>query len=113
MEAQQAVEILGIVKAIWTRQPVDKLIAGQWVECLVRVSFEAGRQAVREFRDAGRADAPTPGEVWKLAQDIDDRSARARAAGRLRLVEPKPSDEQVQRNRATLHEIIDQIGRKA
>lgn len=112
MEQSEAKKILLKVGAIWTRQPTDDAVQAEWAESLSRVSFPGALEAVREFRDSGRPEPPTPGEVWKAAQDIDDRRAREQAARRLRLVEPAPSEAERARGRATLHEIIGRIGRR-
>ena len=80
---------------IWTNQPTDEAIQAEWAECLSRVSFEGALEAVRGLRDSGRQESPTPGEIFKLAREFDDRSeADARRKQRL-LEEPARTPEQI------------------
>jgi hypothetical protein len=94
MEKSQAQQILLKVSAIWTRQPTDDAVQAEWAECLSRVSFEAALEAVRDYRDAGHPDAPTPGKIYRAAKGIDDRAEDDRRRRRLRLADhTKPSEE--------------------
>ena len=80
----------------------------EWAECLARVSFRGALETVRDFRDSGRADAPTPGEIYHQAAYLDGR----RRARRLALVEPKPTDAEKAFAQATLQEMTERIGKQ-
>jgi hypothetical protein len=95
MKQFQAKQVLLKSSTIWTTQPTDEAIQAEWTECLSRVSFEAALYAVRGLRDSGRQESPTPGEIFKLAREFDDRrEADARRKQRL-LEEPARTPEQI------------------
>lgn len=112
MEAAQAVQILAKVKANWYRQPVDQVIAAEWAECLSRVDFQDALEAVRQFRDAGSSEPPTPGQVWREAQELGDRRRRQEAVRRVQIEGPPPTKEQISRGRAILRDAIEKLGKK-
>ena len=95
MKQSQAKQVLLKSSTIWTRQPTDEAIQAEWAECLSRVSFEGALYAVRGLRDSGRQESPTPGEIFKLAREFDDRrEADERRKQRL-LEEPARTPEQI------------------
>jgi hypothetical protein len=108
MEPSEAKLLLLKASAIWTHQPTDDAVQAEWAECLARVSFRSALETVRDMRDSGRADAPTPGEIYYQAAYLDGR----RRAYMLALVEPKPTEAEKVAARATLHEITERIGRR-
>jgi len=92
------------VAAIWTRQPTDEAVEAEWCESLSRVSFQAALEAVRDFRDGGRQDAPTPGEIYREAAGIDKRAEDQMRRRTLKLVDhSKPNGEELTRVRAVAH----------
>lgn len=111
MEPHQAKQILLKVSAIWSRQPTDDVVQAEWSECLSRVSFEAALEAVREMRDGGRGDAPTPGEVYALAKDVDKRLVDERRRS-MRLIEHDVTAEQRAENIRKLRKIQDDLSAK-
>ncbi|HKN01011.1 MAG TPA: hypothetical protein VJX23_10890 [Candidatus Binataceae bacterium] len=103
MQASEAIKILLKVSTIWTRQTTDDAVQAEWAECLSRVSFNAALEAVRDFRDGGRQDAPTPGEVFREAAAIDKRAEDEKRRRTLKLADHrKPSEE----NRARVHALV-------
>ena len=59
----------------------------EWTECLLRVTFRAALEAVRELRDSGRRDAPTPGEIYRVAFGIEERAEDERRRRTLMLAD--------------------------
>jgi hypothetical protein len=95
MKQSQAKQVLLKASTIWTSQPTDEAIQAEWAECLSHVSFEGALHAVRGLRDSGRPEPPTPGEIFKLAREFDDRrEADVRRKQRL-LEEPARTPEQI------------------
>ncbi len=80
----------------------------EWAESLSPVSFEAGLEAIREFRDGGRREAPTPGEIFREAAAIDKRAEDERRR-KVRKLEVVSSLEERQRNIAKLRELIKSV----
>lgn len=112
MEPKQAIEILTQVKANWTRQPVDAVIAAVWIDRLAKVSYSAALEAVVDIAESGRAEAPAPGEVYLQARGIDDRAEDDARRKRLRLEAPKPNEEERARTKAAIRELIEKLERK-
>jgi hypothetical protein len=108
MEQSQAVKVLLKVSTIWTSQPMDEAVQAEWAECLARVSFPAALEAVRDFRDRGRQDAPTPGEIYREAAAIDQRAEDERRRRTLKLADhSKPNEQERARFRAVLHSVME------
>lgn len=113
METSEAKEILLKCSAIWTRQPTDDAIQAEWAECLSRVSFESALETVRNMRDAGRPDAPTPGEIYRDARDRDLRWADESRRRTLRLVDrSQPTEAERANVRKIVREFEAKVGRK-
>ncbi len=94
------------VSAIWTSQPSDAAVQAEWAECLARVSFDAALEAVRDLRDSGRREAPTPGEIYHVAAGIDRRAEDDRRRRVLRLADrTKPSGQERDRFRAMIRKL--------
>jgi hypothetical protein len=101
MNELETLELLGRVQAIWCRQRVDELVHAEWTEWLARTEYRDALDAVCEFRDAPDRDAPTPGMVAQLARRIAERRRK------VRLLElPRPTPEQIARNRALLKDLL-------
>jgi hypothetical protein len=72
------------------------------------VSFPAALEAVRLFRDSGRRDAPTPGEIYREAVAIDRRAEDERRRRTLKLADhSKPNEQERARFRAILHSVME------
>ena len=88
----------------------------EWAESLSRVPFESALKAVRNIRDSARPDPPTPGEVWRAAQEIYDANQRAQAVRQVPFSgpapTPEPTEEERKRNLAVFREMIEKLGRK-
>jgi hypothetical protein len=80
----------------------------EWVETLLPVSLQAALEAVREFRDNGRRDAPTPGEIYRAAFQIDERAEdEKRRRMRMLMDQTKPNEEGRAKFRAILQSLTD------
>ncbi len=73
---------------------MDEAVQAEWAECLARASFSAAFEAVRDFRDGGRQEAPTPGEIYREAAAIDQRAEDERRRRTLKLADHSKPNEQ-------------------
>lgn len=95
MERIETIELLAKVKAGWFKQPVDELVLGEWFECLAKMQLGDAKNAVRELRDSGIKDPPTPGEVLRGAIVWRRRRQERERANRRLLDEPPHTPEQI------------------
>lgn len=97
------------MSAIWNRQSTDEAVQAEWIEALAPVSFESALDTVRSIRDLGQTDPPTPGEVYLGARQRDD--ARPQRLS-LEFHEPPPTEEQIEKNKAILRDMIAKLSLK-
>src|SRR5208337_2567686 len=109
MEGSQAKQILLKVTLVWQRQQADEAVQCEWCESLLPVSFQAALEAVREFRDDGRHDAPTVGEIRRMALEIDKRAEDERRRRTWLLEAPRPSSEERKRVATMIGECLEKI----
>jgi len=110
MEKSEAIKILGKVKANWYRQPTDRVVQNEWAEALLATGYEDAYRAVNAWRDSGSPEAPTVGQLAVDAAEFAKQREDARRAKLYRLDEPKPSAEEIKRNKSILRSIIDKLG---
>ena len=83
----------------------------EWTECLSPVSFQAALEVVRELRNSGRREVPTPGEIYRGAIEIEKRRFEDRRLRQRKLV-VVPSAEERERVKAQLRGLVESIGVK-
>jgi hypothetical protein len=99
------------VSTIWITQPIDEAVQAEWTECLSPVSFEAALEVVRELRDSGRRQVPTPGEIYRGAIEKEKRRFEDRRSRQRKLVVVQSVEER-ERVQAKLRGLIESIGVK-
>ena len=48
MKKEEAIAVLTKVKANWSKQTVDAIVAAEWAECLAKVKYRDAVEYVRE-----------------------------------------------------------------
>ena len=99
------------VSTIWITQPIDASVQAEWTECLSPASFGAALEVVRELRNSGRREVPTPGEIYRSAIELEKRRFEDRRLRQRKLVVVQSVEER-ERMRALIHGLVESIGSK-
>ncbi|MGC2493281.1 hypothetical protein [Candidatus Binatus sp.] len=112
MKKEEAIAVLTKVKANWSKQTVDAIVAAEWAECLAKVKYRDAVEYVREYRDAGHEEPPTVGMIYRAARDMEDRREEEARRRRRLLDEPTRTPEQVAAARKLVRDFEEKLAER-
>ena len=93
-------------KALWSKQPDDEFVQGEWHAALLSIEYRDAFGALTEFSEMGRDEPPTIGQLKQQALRVAERREAEERHKRRALEDrsPRPKEELI-----SIRELIDRF----
>ena len=106
MNETEALKLLLRAKALWSKQPDDEFVQGEWHAALLSIEYRDANEALTALRDMGTDEPPPVGMIRLAALRVADRREAEERYKRRALEDrsPRPKEELI-----SIRELVDRF----